>query len=63
MMVAVVLLISVVPDAYFEQYEGEPFDDVISENGELTRDIKQLREYSPGDRLKDIHWKASASAG
>lgn len=52
-----------VRDADYEQYEGEPFDDIISETGELTRDIRQLREYIPGDRLKDVHWKASASAG
>ncbi len=52
-----------VPDLYLSQFEGEPFDDVISENGELTRDIKQLREYRAGDRLKDIHWKASAVKG
>ena len=51
------------PDMALSQYEGEPFDDVISENGELTRDIKQLREYRAGDRLKDIHWKASAVMG
>ncbi|MBP5606887.1 MAG: DUF58 domain-containing protein [Lachnospiraceae bacterium] len=31
-----------------------------SEEGELTRDIKQLREYRPGDRIKDIHWKMTA---
>ncbi len=51
------------PDKDLPKFEGEPFDDIISEQGELTRDIKQLREYRAGDRLRDIHWKASASAG
>jgi len=52
-----------IPEMNLSRYEGEPLDDVISENGELTRDIRQLREYRAGDRLKDIHWKASASSG
>ena len=52
-----------VPDIILSKYEGEPADDIPSESGELTRDIRQLREYRAGDRLKDIHWKASASAG
>ena len=52
-----------VPDMILSQYEGEPADDIPSESGELTRDIRQLREYRAGDRLKDIHWKASASSG
>ncbi|MBP5727089.1 MAG: DUF58 domain-containing protein, partial [Clostridia bacterium] len=51
-----------VPDTVLSKYEGEPADDIPSDNGELTRDIRQLREYRAGDRLKDIHWKASASA-
>ena len=52
-----------IPDMPLSKYEGEPADDIPSENGELTRDIRQLREYRAGDRLKDIHWKASAVAG
>ena len=51
------------PDKDLPKFEGEPFDDIISEQGELTRDIRQLREYRAGDRLRDIHWKASASTG
>lgn len=51
------------PDKDLPKFEGEPFDDIVSDNGELTRDIKQLREYRAGDRLRDIHWKASASLG
>ncbi len=51
------------PDKDLPKFEGEPFDDIVSENGELTRDIRQLREYRAGDRLRDIHWKASASLG
>ncbi|MCQ2522596.1 MAG: DUF58 domain-containing protein [Lachnospiraceae bacterium] len=30
--------------------------------GEQTGDIKELREYRPGDKLKDVHWKMSAKA-
>ena len=32
------------------------------DEGELTRDVKQVREYRPGDRLRDIHWKLSAKS-
>lgn len=28
--------------------------------GELSREIKQIREYAPGDRLRDMHWKQTA---
>ncbi|MCR4792011.1 MAG: DUF58 domain-containing protein [Lachnospiraceae bacterium] len=52
-----------IPDIALSRFEGEPFDDIVSESGELTRDIRQLREYRAGDRLKDIHWKASAVTG
>ena len=52
-----------VPDMILSRYEGEPADDIPSDSGELTRDIRQLREYRAGDRLKDIHWKASAASG
>ena len=34
-----------------------------SPEGELTRDLLQLREYRPGDRIKDIHWKMTAKTG
>ncbi len=52
-----------IPYVPLVMYEGESADELISENGELTRDIRQLREYRAGDRLKDIHWKASAQKG
>lgn len=52
-----------VPYVPLPMYEGEPADEVVSETGEVTRDIRQLREYRAGDRLKDIHWKASAQSG
>ena len=61
-MIPVMPYVVPVPDMLLSQYEGEPADDIPSESGELTRDIRQLREYRAGDRLKDIHWKASASA-
>nr|MCR5331965.1 DUF58 domain-containing protein [Lachnospiraceae bacterium] len=28
--------------------------------GELSREIRQIREYAPGDRLRDMHWKQTA---
>ena len=62
-MIPVMPRIVEIPDIALSQFEGEPFDDIVSESGELTRDIKQLREYRAGDRLKDIHWKASAVTG
>ncbi len=34
-----------------------------SPEGDLTRDLLQLREYRPGDRIKDIHWKMTAKTG
>lgn len=34
--------------------------EIYSLNGEKSLDLKQLREYHTGDRLKDIHWKLSA---
>ncbi|MCR5209049.1 MAG: DUF58 domain-containing protein [Lachnospiraceae bacterium] len=40
----------------------ETEDSVQSGEGELTTDIKQIREYRVGDRLRDIHWKQSAKA-
>lgn len=39
--------------------EGDPTE-ITTVGGEKTRDIKQLREYRSGDRLKDVHWKLSA---
>ena len=40
----------------------ETEDSVQSGEGELTTDLKQIREYRVGDRLRDIHWKQSAKA-
>ncbi|MBR5359571.1 MAG: DUF58 domain-containing protein, partial [Lachnospiraceae bacterium] len=46
------------PDAAKTQ---SAFEDVIwASDGELTMDIKQLREYRPGDKLKDVHWLLAA---
>ena len=28
--------------------------------GELSREIRQIREYLPGDKLRDMHWKQTA---
>ena len=39
--------------------DGDP-SEIYTKGGEKTRDIKQLREYRSGDRLKDIHWKLTA---
>ncbi len=38
----------------------EAEDSQPSPDGELTNDLLQLREYQPGDRMKDIHWKMTA---
>lgn len=41
----------------------ESEESVASADGELTSDIKQLRDYRPGDRIRDIHWKMTARVG
>ena len=41
----------------------ESEESVASTDGELTSDIRQLRDYRPGDRLRDIHWKMTARVG
>lgn len=40
-----------------DEEEQDHTVDVYAEN---TPDLKQIREYQPGDPLKQIHWKASA---
>ena len=38
-----------------------PSDEAVSTgDGDLTTDIREVREYRNGDRLRDIHWKISA---
>ena len=39
--------------------DGDP-SEVNTVGGERTQDIKELREYRAGDRLKDVHWKLTA---
>ncbi len=39
--------------------DGE-ITEIPTSSGEKTRDLKELREYRDGDRLKDIHWKLTA---
>lgn len=34
--------------------------DIYDPNGILSNDIRESREYLPGDRMQDIHWKLSA---
>ncbi|MCR5251520.1 MAG: DUF58 domain-containing protein [Lachnospiraceae bacterium] len=41
--------------ALIESEDSEP-----SPDGDLTQDLLEIREYRPGDRLKDIHWKMTA---
>ena len=59
-------LLPVIPDeekfenATFTKAAVETEESEPSPEGELTNEIRQLREYRPGDRLKDIHWKQSA---
>lgn len=43
-------------------WRAEPYD--VWENGKQDRtEVCQIREYRPGDRLLDIHWKLSAKRG
>ena len=35
-------------------------DELVSFPGAMSHEIKDVREYIPGDNLKDIHWKLSA---
>ncbi len=35
-------------------------ESIPSPEGELSADLLQVRDYIPGDRLKDAHWKLSA---
>ncbi len=37
-------------------------DAVWASDGELTMDLRQIRDYMPGDRLKDIHWLIAAKS-
>ncbi len=46
--------------SHFNRSEATDEDSVWAPDGELTRDIKDIREYRPGDRLKDIHWLLAA---
>ena len=47
-------------DLKFSRSEASDEDSVWAPDGELTRDIRDIREYRPGDRLKDIHWLLAA---
>ncbi|MBR5420245.1 MAG: DUF58 domain-containing protein [Lachnospiraceae bacterium] len=38
----------------------ESEDSVVSPDGERSSEISELREYRPGDRLRDVHWKMTA---
>lgn len=49
-----------VPEVPLSKTATEAEDSVSSPDGEPTGDLLQLREYQPGDRLKDIHWKLTA---
>lgn len=35
-------------------------DAIWAPDGELTMDLRQIRDYVPGDRLKDVHWLIAA---
>ncbi len=47
-------------DLKFAKAAASDEDSVWAPDGELTRDIRDIREYRPGDRLKDIHWLLAA---
>jgi len=44
------------PAAFADTEEDEP----VTSSLVVSMDLKEIREFRPGDRLKDIHWKASA---
>lgn len=43
-----------------EKAQSVDEDMIWAPDGELTMDIKQLREYRPGDKLRDVHWLLAA---
>ncbi|MDE6742727.1 MAG: DUF58 domain-containing protein [Lachnospiraceae bacterium] len=49
--------ISFVPATAHTESEDSEFYDPA---GALSTDIREVREYIPGDRMQDIHWKLSA---
>jgi uncharacterized protein (DUF58 family) len=52
----------VYPDVY--AVEGEAMADLVSRRlGEERSSFDRLREFSPGDAMRDIHWRASAKRG
>lgn len=59
--------IPVFPDAYsFDTFENVDFSQGYNElsdstaKGYDTSEVSDIREYIPGDKLQDIHWKLSA---
>ncbi len=48
------------PDIRLTKAAIEAEDSQPAPDGELTNDLLQLRDYQPGDRIKDIHWKMTA---
>ena len=41
-------------------YEGVAENEEANSKGNDLSDVSNIREYIPGDRIKDIHWKISA---
>ncbi len=39
--------------------DGDP-SEIYTTGGERSQDVRELREYRAGDRLKDVHWKLTA---
>ena len=59
--------ISVIPKLENKTYSifAESFldtenDDIAVTKGSLNQELKEIREYRPGDRLQNIHWKLSS---
>ena len=42
--------------------EGEQERRTLSQKGDDVSEITQIREYEPGDRLQNIHWKLSSKS-
>ena len=45
---------------YPEAFSDSEDDENVSLSLTKSMDIKEIRDYRPGDKLKDIHWKATA---
>lgn len=57
-----ILPTSTVEVTYHPSFYAEGFDEyeAVSQKGNVSSNVTDVREYQPGDRLQKIHWKLSA---